>query len=143
MADEFNTSFVDYTFVAFGGALGALFRFLLTTAFQNQKYFIFWGCPAFPISTLLVNILGSFLIGVFYFFFSQSALGNDSIRLFAVVGFLGSFTTFSTFSLETFMLLKQGSAFTAVFFASLSVLTCVLSTLLGFGITRILIAPSM
>ena len=125
MADEFNTSFVDYSFVAFGGALGASFRFFLSTVLQNQKYLNFLGLPVFPTSTLMVNILGSLIVGCFYFFFSKGILGNESIRLFVVIGFLGSFTTFST----------------AVTYTCLSIFVCVLSTFLAFNTMRIFFGP--
>ena len=77
MADEFNTSFVDYSFVAFGGALGASFRFFLSTVLQNQKYLNFLGLPVFPTSTLMVNILGSLIVGCFYFFGPETMTTTD------------------------------------------------------------------
>ena len=141
MADEFNTSFVDYSFVAFGGALGASFRFFLSTVLQHQKYLNFLGLPVFPTSTLMVNILGSLIVGCFYFFFRKGILGDESIRLFVVIGFLGSFTTFSTFSLETFVLLKQGDLSTAATYTFLSIFVCVLSTFLAFNTMRIFFGP--
>ena len=95
------------TLVAFGGALGAICRYLahiyITTNFDSN----------FPYSTLLVNVIGCFLIGIFMtivtqeFNFDKTYL--DHFRIFIVVGFLGSFTTFSSYGYETFQLLEQNN----------------------------------
>ena len=141
MAGKLNIGFLDYSFIAIGGALGASFRFFLTIVFQNQRYLYSIGLPSLPISTLLINILGSLTIGVFYFFFTKGILANDSIRFFAVIGFLGAFTTFSTFSLETFVLLEEGNISTAILYIFLSVSVCILSTFVGINTMRILYGP--
>jgi len=83
--------------VALGGALGASFRY------GCQLLIIQWSASSFPIGTLTVNALGSFLIG-----FGWLLLGNDQTRLLFLVGLLGGFTTFSSFSMETIKLWENG-----------------------------------
>ena len=105
-------------FVATGGALGSVARYLLTTLFA---YFALCGEWAI----LLANVLGSFLIGL-----SIPTLSN-SAYLFAAVGFCGGFTTFSTFSSQTLQLFQSGERFTAMVYMIVSVLASVLSVMFG------------
>ena len=92
---------LQYLLVGLGGFLGASSRYLLQQWAANQ-----WG-PGFPFGTLLANVGGSFIIG----FFLTLATGRLNIspgtRLFIATGFLGGFTTFSSFSYETFRLVEQ------------------------------------
>jgi fluoride exporter len=84
---------IDALFVAFGGFLGAVCRFTISKKFKNKK--------GFPIATLFVNLLGAFLLGVLYGIQPQGYF-----YAFLGVGFMGAFTTFSTFKLETEQLRK-------------------------------------
>ncbi|MRI82847.1 MAG: fluoride efflux transporter CrcB [Nitratiruptor sp.] len=87
--------------VGLGGFLGALGRFLLTSWIQRMSGSLFpWG-------TLSVNVLGSFLIGLLFVAFQEGL--HPQLRAFAITGFLGALTTFSTFSLETYLMLDQGA----------------------------------
>ncbi|MBN2321067.1 MAG: fluoride efflux transporter CrcB [Acidobacteria bacterium] len=88
--------------IAAGGALGAMARYGLTQGIQK------WLGPGFAWGTVSVNLLGCFLIGLA--FHAISSVGNlqHEIRFLGVVGFLGAFTTFSTFSLETINFLRDG-----------------------------------
>jgi len=90
--------FIDMVMVAFGGGIGALLRYLLT--------FLVYGkdTPAFPYGTLLVNLLGCLGIGLLAGYFNKHP-EPMYLKFFAITGILGGFTTFSTFSLETFNLL--------------------------------------
>ncbi len=88
-----------------GGGLGAMARYFVTTALAGK-----FG--TFPLGTLTANILGSFLMGLV----AGLIAGRSSLepaRLFLAVGFLGGFTTFSTFSAETLALLQNGQIFSA------------------------------
>jgi len=87
-------------YIGFGGFLGAISRFLLATFVQRQFSVLF------PIGTLSVNILGSFIIGFMAMFFQNMI--EPQYKAFVMTGFLGALTTFSTFSLENVNMLQDG-----------------------------------
>ena len=86
-------------YVGLGGFIGAVFRFILSSALQ--------GPSRFPLGTLGVNILGSFTLSLITYGAEKSSALPESSRLFLAVGMLGAFTTMSTFSLETFRLVED------------------------------------
>jgi CrcB protein len=84
-----------------GGSLGALSRYLLSVGIER------WLKPEIlPVGTIVVNFVGCFLIGLLAAFFEVKNWGNGWLRMFLFAGFLGSFTTFSTYTFDTFLLLK-------------------------------------
>ncbi|MFH1719227.1 MAG: fluoride efflux transporter CrcB [Planctomycetota bacterium] len=91
---------LKFVCIAAGGAIGAVARYGLSGWVQNL------GGGSFPLGTLFVNAAGSLLMGLFWGL-SELVPVSPVVRLFFAVGFLGSFTTFSTFSLETFTLLRD------------------------------------
>ncbi|PWT76175.1 MAG: fluoride efflux transporter CrcB [Bacteroidetes bacterium] len=110
--------------VGFAGGLGSIARFLC------QKYIYAWNPHPFPIGTFLVNLFGSFLIGVFYGLSERGNLLTPEWRLLLTTGFCGGFTTFSTFSYENVTLLKNGDF---LYFGLYTVGSVVLGILFTFG----------
>lgn len=123
---------MDYLFVALGGAFGASTRYLLT----NVPLLV--GLE-FPVGTFLVNILGSFAIGVIAGVATRSRLLSHNATLFLKVGICGGFTTFSTFSLEIFELFSQQKYITASVYMLISVVGCVVGVMLGDLLSRALL----
>ena len=103
--------------IGLGSFCGGIFRFLLTRFVQN--HFL----AAFPFGTMVVNIVGCFLIGIFYALFERGNLLNTDLRLFLTGGLCGGFTTFSTFMNENFVLLREQNY---LYFMSYTVLSIVL-----------------
>lgn len=120
-------------FIAIGGASGAVARHLLA----NWVHGLWEG--ALPLGTLLVNMLGSFAIGVMYVLIMERQLLHPDWRGVAIVGFLGAFTTFSTFSLETIGLIEAGHMATAVAYMLGSAALCVLMAGLAMQLSRTLV----
>lgn len=114
-----------YLAVAAGGAIGACLRYALTELVTNLLG------KAFPFGTLLVNILGSFVLGLLYVLISSGVLAALPWRPLVIVGLIGGFTTFSTFSLDTLLLLQQGEWFKAAANIVLNVLLCLIFAWFG------------
>jgi CrcB protein len=93
---------VQVILIAAGGALGSVCRYLLATAVQR------YSSPFFPYGTFAVNVLGCLLFGVIIGAARQRFVLGPSERAFLLIGILGGFTTFSTFTYETFALLQDG-----------------------------------
>ena len=108
--------------VAIGGALGALGRYGIGQVVQAGNL---------PVATLLVNVTGSFLIGVLWATFDESQWFQDWGKYLITVGMLGGFTTFSSFSLETLELIRVGELWTALGYVISTVIICVLCVFVG------------
>ena len=120
-------------FIAVGGASGAVARYLLSTWAHRL-----WEGPL-PVGTLLVNALGSFSIGIVYVLLVEKQLIHQDWRGVLMVGFLGAFTTFSTFSLETITLLEAGHVAHALGYMIVSAVVCVLMAGTAIHLTRALV----
>lgn len=118
--------------VAAGGALGAVSRYWLMLWVSAQ------GGMRFPWGTLLVNVLGSCAIGVLYVLISERMMLTEQWRALLVVGYLGAFTTFSTFSLDALLLLQEGRVLPALAYVGTSVLLCLAGAWLGMMLMRAL-----
>ena len=114
--------------VGTGGFLGAVSRFALSGWVQRITG------SSFPYGTLTVNVLGSFLIGFLLLYFEQSVAPQQKALI--MTGFLGALTTFSTFSLETVLMLQQNLYLKAFSNISFNVLLCVIATILGMVLFR-------
>ena len=108
--------------VAIGGALGALGRYGIGQVVQAGNL---------PVATLLVNVTGSFLIGVLWATFDESQWFQDWGKYLITVGILGGFTTFSSFSLETLELIRVGELWTALAYVISTVIISVLGVFIG------------
>lgn len=124
---------MTYLAIALGGAFGAVFRALMingvTRALPAQGLIFPWG-------TLLVNVLGSAMMGVFFVLAIEKAALTETQRAFVMVGLLGAFTTFSTFSMDAISLIQQNALWQAGSYLLASVLICLLGTWLGMALTR-------
>ncbi len=116
--------------IAAGGALGALMRYWLSTATYA------WLGRGFPWGTLAVNVLGSFVMGVLYILLLDRLTSGPEVRAFLLIGFLGAFTTFSTFSIETLNLLEDAQIGKALLNAGGSVVVCIAAAWLGVILGR-------
>lgn len=121
-----------YLAIAFGGAAGAMTRYWVHSLIQD------YNRGAFPYGTFAVNVVGSFLIGVFFVVFTERVLLDAQWRPVVIVGFLGAMTTFSAFSLESLLLFEQGLYNTALLYILGSVVVCLLAAMLGLQATRAL-----
>jgi fluoride exporter len=116
--------------VMLGGAIGAGFRHLVGVVALAR-----FG-PGFPWGTLFVNLAGGLLIGLLAGWFARSG-ANEQMRLFLAVGILGGFTTFSAFSLETWLMLERGQLGLAASYAAASVVGSVLLLFAGLRLMRL------
>ena len=114
-----------WLWVALGGATGAVLRFKVG-ALVGRNLGV-----AFPYGTLSVNLLGSFVIGLLWVIFNQQAWANPALKQLFIVGVLGGFTTFSSFSLDSILLLQQERYMAAFSYVSVSLLGCLAATALG------------
>jgi fluoride exporter len=120
-------------FVALGGASGSVSRYLLA----NWVHGLWEG--KLPMGTLLVNVLGSFAIGVVYVLVVERQFIHADWRAVLMVGFLGAFTTFSTFSLETINLFEAGHLLHALAYMLGSAVICVVCAGIAMQLTRAMI----
>ena len=115
--------------VALGGAFGASLRYLF-----GVGVFKVLGPTSFPVAILAVNVIGSFLMGVFVVLAAQRGLTH--LSPFVMTGLLGGFTTFSAFSLEAVTLYERGAVGPAALYVGLSVLLSILGLITGLALAR-------
>ncbi|MEO8112280.1 MAG: fluoride efflux transporter CrcB [Ginsengibacter sp.] len=117
--------------VGIGSCIGGICRYLLSMFIQNKFL------SAFPYGTLSVNIIGCLLIGIVFGISERSLLGVEW-RMFMVTGYLGGFTTFSSFSNETIALIRDGQYWPAFTYVGISVVVGLLATFTGISLIKML-----
>lgn len=118
---------MEYLLIAMGGIFGSLSRFLISGRI-GEKY-----SGTYPLGTFIINITGAFTLGAVTAF-------NPAYNLYAliVIGFLGSFTTFSTFIVESLSLFQSGEKKNAILYLSLSITLGIASYICGYYLIRVL-----
>lgn len=121
--------------IAAGGAMGAVCRYGVANA-VNALAKMRLGNEHFPYGTLAVNLIGSFLIGIMYVLITERLALHPDWRNVIMVGFLGAFTTFSTFSLEAVRLLENGLLLQSALYVMSSLLLCFVAVWVAIVFTR-------
>ncbi len=117
-------------YIGIAGFFGAISRYLVSGLIHRSTGTLL------PYGTLAVNIIGSFLLAFIMEFSSRSSLISDEARIFLGIGFLGAFTTFSSFSYETLRLLEDGSTILASLNITLNMALCLGFAFAGFALAR-------
>lgn len=119
--------FITYLWIALGGAIGSMSRYGVS------RIFTFWFGETFPWGTLACNVTGSFIIGILSGLTGPDgrAMVSPDIRQFMLVGFCGGYTTFSSFSLQTLALIREGDMLEAGANIVMSVILCLVFVWLG------------
>jgi CrcB protein len=131
MTRSLMSSILPYLLVGIGGFLGANARFV------GARWFDSLAETRFPLGTFVINISGSFLLGLLGALVSQTVFrDSDAIRLALGVGFLGAYTTFSTFEFETHALLEDGSWLAAAANVAASVFIGLVAVRLGIAVAK-------
>ena len=123
----------NFLLVAFGGSIGASARYFFYLISKN-----FFSTNYLFINTLIINIIGSFLIGYLIVLLENKSFSQDILKYFLIIGILGSFTTFSTFSIETVELLINKKFILGFFYIFLSLFICLSFTFLGLNLNKII-----
>jgi fluoride exporter len=121
---------VNVGYVAIGAAIGGVLRYLATVFIQTR------AGPGFPVATMLINITGSLLLGFLMAYLAETAFLSPELGLLLTSGLCGGYTTFSTFSYETFALLRDGEYNRAGVYILLSVGVSLVAMFAGFAAAR-------
>lgn len=119
-----------YLAIAAGGSLGAVSRYWMSASTYQ------WLGQGFPYGTLMVNLLGSLVMGFLSVLLVHRFHVSEEIRIGLLAGFLGSFTTFSTFAMDTLQLAGNEAMFKAIVYILFSVLLCILGAWAGLSVAK-------
>lgn len=117
--------------VCIGGATGTLLRYLVGVWFLKHSHY------SFPLSTFLINITGSFLIGLFFALFEHYPNSSPALRLFLITGVCGGYTTFSAFAYENVKLLQDGSTLLFFLYSLGSLLVSLVAVVAGIYVVKL------
>lgn len=122
---------MNWIAIAIGGAIGAVSRYGIA-----QAVIMINGANAAPLATIMVNVIGSGLMGVIYGYLSTGGMLAETVRVFIMIGFLGALTTFSTFSMDIMAAIDRGQVVYAVIYAAVSVAGSILAFILAVLMMR-------
>ena len=120
---------MNFLYVGLGGAMGACLRYSISLLMARELL-------RFPLATLTANVVGALLAGIIATWFWSRGLFGTPLQLLLVVGFLGGFTTFSTFSVETLRLIEEGAQAMALLNMTLNLLGSLLAVFIGSSLVR-------
>lgn len=118
---------VNLLYVGAGSCIGGMARYLVGRLLPITS-------SGFPWGTLIVNLLGCFILGVIFGFLNKNVCLSDGIKLFLTVGFCGGFTTYSTFMYENFCLIADGRLLQLLVYMSLSIIVGLILTIVGYSL---------
>ena len=121
---------INIFWIATGGALGTILRF-----FSSSFFNLFF--PNLPIGTFFANVLGSFIIGLLINALEMRSSSEIFIKYFLIIGVLGSYTTFSSFSYEVIELYNNKKLFLSIIYILASVFSCVVAAYVGYTINKV------
>ena len=117
-------------YIAIGGAIGSVFRFLTTVLVSK-----FWS-NQFPLATFIINFIGCFLIGLFIGVLAKNNLADSNLKWFLVTGFCGGFTTFSAFGIENYNLFQNNNSLLAFGYIALSIILGLFAVWFGLFVSK-------
>lgn len=124
--------FFKFVLIFIGGGIGAICRYSLNLI--GEYIITTYFDKIYPLGTFSANIIGSFFIGILFGIFRHNIIANENLELFLIVGLLGGFTTFSSFSLEIYKMIAGGEYFLSGIYIVLSITLAVTFTFLGYKI---------
>ncbi|MBL6841301.1 MAG: fluoride efflux transporter CrcB [Pelagibacterales bacterium] len=118
--------------IFFGGGAGSVTRYLLINYFNKV-------IPStVPYGVMLVNLFGALIIGIIYYLITTKLLLNEQLKIFLTIGFLGGFTTFSTFNLDFFKLIESGNLSLAIIYAIATLIGTITLFYMGYSFAKLI-----